>query len=80
MLPGYAAAARGYEPLLIYVLSIEAATGEGPAESRPMAAAASRGRYYATKKDGPEETLADFYERFAFAVDQKKTLPSVSIF
>ena len=71
VLPGYAAAARAYDPLLIYVLSIEAATGEGPAESRPMAASASRGRYYATRKE-PEESLAEFYERFAFAVEQMK--------
>ena len=39
---GYTSAASLYDPLLLYLLSIEAATGDGPAESKVLSSSASR--------------------------------------
>ena len=69
-LDGYAHAAETYDPLLIYLLAVQAATGNGPAESKVISAAVSRERYAATKKER-EEGLSDFLERYTFALDQQ---------
>jgi hypothetical protein len=56
-LPGYANAAGTYDPLMIYLLSLEAATGNGPAEQSDLSCFVKRPVQFGQEGRGERELI-----------------------
>ena len=77
-LDGYELASTIFDPLLLYILAIEAATGDGPCVNKPIADSSARSKYNTCKMQSGE-TITEFHERFTFVMDQMKEFNDVII-